>query len=107
VNFGTGTWEGSLTTFPLELFAGIVLSTQFIGLYLCAPKQHMATAISMYYMCQQIGIALGLSLSSSLLKQQFQTTLREMLVDIPGYQEVSTMFRSFQYYGKPLMYRGK
>jgi len=68
----------------------MVLSTQFIGLYLCAPKQYMATAISMYYMCQQIGIALGISISSSLLRKQFQATLQKMLVDVPGYQEVSS-----------------
>ncbi|KAE9370966.1 MFS general substrate transporter [Stipitochalara longipes BDJ] len=82
-----GTWD-ALTTFPFGFFAGVVLSTQFIGLYLCAPKQYMATAISTYYMCQQIGIALGISISSSLLKQQFQTTLQKILVDVPGYKEI-------------------
>jgi len=49
----------------------------------------MATAISMYYMCQQIGIALGISISSSILKQEFETTLQKTLVDVPGYKEVS------------------
>ena len=95
MNLATGTWE-ALTTFPFGLFAGIVLSTQFIGLYHCAPKQQMATAISMYYMSQQIGIALGISITSSLLKREFQATLLKMLVDIPEYTEVSSMHRSFQ-----------
>ncbi|TAQ83729.1 hypothetical protein B7494_g7949 [Chlorociboria aeruginascens] len=81
------TWE-ALTTLPFGLFAGIVLSTQFIGLYICAPKQDMATAISMYYMSQQIGIAIGISLSSSLLKQQFQAMLQKTLVDVPGYKAI-------------------
>jgi hypothetical protein len=56
----------------------------------------MATAISMYYMSQQIGIAMGISISSSLLKQQFQATLQKILVDIPEYQEVSAMHHNFQ-----------
>ncbi|KAG0644987.1 hypothetical protein D0Z07_9142 [Hyphodiscus hymeniophilus] len=83
-----GPWE-SLTTLPYGLFAGIVLSTQFIGLYHCAPKENMATAISMYYMSQQIGIAVGISLCSSLLKRQFRTTLTKTLVAIPGYEKVT------------------
>jgi hypothetical protein len=82
-----GKWE-SLATFPFGLFAGIVLSTQFIGLYHCASKQHMATAISMYYMSQQIGIALGISIFSAFLKQEFKTTLQKTLIAVPNYQEV-------------------
>ena len=87
ISLVAGAWE-ALGTFPFGLFAGIVLSTQFIGLYHCAPKQYMATAISMYYMSQQIGIALGISLFSALLKREFQTTLQETLIVIPNYQEV-------------------
>lgn len=83
----SGTWE-ALLTFPFGLFGGIVLSTQFIGLYHCAPKQHMTTAITMYYMSQQIGIAFGISFFSALLKQEFQTNLQEMLIRVPNYQEV-------------------
>ena len=79
----------SLSTFPFALFAGVVLSTQFIGLYLCAPKQYMATAISMYYMSQQIGIAIGISLCSNLLKSRFKSTLVTNLADVPGYMDVS------------------
>ncbi|KAH8780515.1 major facilitator superfamily domain-containing protein [Hyaloscypha finlandica] len=88
------TWE-ALATFPFGLFAGIVLSTQFIGLYHCAPKQHMAIAISMYYMSQQIGIALGISISSALLKQEFKTTLQKTLIVIPNYQEVGPILPLF------------
>jgi predicted MFS family arabinose efflux permease len=84
-----GAWA-ALATFPFGFFAGIVLATQFIGLYHCAPKKHMATAISMYYMCQQIGIALGISVCSSFLKQEFQAALQKMLVDVPGHKEASS-----------------
>jgi hypothetical protein len=48
----------------------------------------MAIAISMYYMSQQIGIALGISISSALLKQEFKTTLQKTLIVVPNYQEV-------------------
>ncbi|CAL3964594.1 unnamed protein product [Diplocarpon coronariae] len=82
-----GTWAG-LEVFPFGLFAGVVLSTQFIGLYNRASKQEMATAISMYYMSQQIGIALGISLTSSLLNQQFQSMLQNFLADIPNHSEI-------------------
>ncbi|PBP28722.1 hypothetical protein BUE80_DR000425 [Diplocarpon rosae] len=82
-----GTWAG-LEVFPFGLFAGVVLSTQFIGLYNRASKQEMATAISMYYMSQQIGIALGISLTSSLLNQQFQSMLQDVLADLPGHSEI-------------------
>ncbi|RDL36129.1 Uncharacterized protein BP5553_06741 [Venustampulla echinocandica] len=84
-----GVWEEILTTFPFGLFGGIVLSAQFIGLYNCSPNQYMATAISMYYMSQQIGIALGISISSGLLKHQFKVTLQNAMVNVPGYTEVS------------------
>jgi hypothetical protein len=56
----------------------------------------MATAISMYYMSQQIGIALGISISSALLKQEFQTTLQKTLIVVPNYQEVSPIPPLFQ-----------
>jgi hypothetical protein len=49
----------------------------------------MATAISMYYMSQQVGIALGISITSSLMMQRFQATLSMNLAHDPGYKEVS------------------
>ncbi len=56
----------------------------------------MATAISMYYMSQQIGIAVGISISSSFLKQQFQATLQKTLVDVPGCREVGPFHNIFK-----------
>ncbi|CZT00091.1 uncharacterized protein RAG0_08238 [Rhynchosporium agropyri] len=83
-----GMWE-SLITFPFGMFGGIILSTQFIGLYHCTAKHQMSTAITTYYMSQQIGIALGISLVSAFLKQEFHTNLQKTLVLVPNYQEVS------------------
>ena len=48
----------------------------------------MATAISMYYMSQQIGIAIGISLCSSLLKERFKSSLVGVLGDLEGGLEV-------------------
>lgn len=79
-------WE-TLTTLPYGIFGGAMLSAQFIGLYMCASKHQMATAIGMYYMSQQIGIALGISVCSSVFKGQFRYTLHEVMVDIPGHKE--------------------
>ncbi|XMA11303.1 hypothetical protein WAI453_004094 [Rhynchosporium graminicola] len=82
-----GIWE-SLITFPFGIFGGIILSTQFIGLYHCTAKHQMSTAITTYYMSQQIGIALGISLVSAFLKQEFHTNLQKTLVLVPNYQEI-------------------
>lgn len=83
-----GFWEEILTTFPFGILCGIVLSAQFIGLYNCSAKEYMATAISMYYMSQQIGVALGISINSGLLKHQFGVTLRKITIDVPEYTEI-------------------
>lgn len=57
----------------------------------------MATAIGIYYMSQQAGIALGISITSSLMMQRFQATLLKNLVHVPGYEEVSReALRSFR-----------
>ncbi|KFY33213.1 hypothetical protein V494_07823 [Pseudogymnoascus sp. VKM F-4513 (FW-928)] len=88
-----GVWEEIFTTFPFGLFAGVALSAQFIGLYQCSSKQYMATAISMYYMSQQIGVALGISISSGLLKHQFHTTLQKIMVEVPGYTKENLIQR--------------
>ncbi|CAG8976828.1 hypothetical protein HYALB_00009092 [Hymenoscyphus albidus] len=82
-----GTWD-ILTTLPLGLFGGMILSSQFIGMYHNAPKEQMATAIGMYYMSQQVGIALGITLTSSLFKQQFEATLKDTLANVPRYEEI-------------------
>jgi hypothetical protein len=85
-----GAWEGVLTTFPFGLFGGVILSAQFIGLYHCSSREDIVTAISMYYMSQQVGIALGISFSSGLLKHQLKLTLSKVMMNIPGSAEVSS-----------------
>ena len=85
-----GALEEVLTTFPFGLFGGVILSAQFIGLYHCSSEKDIVTTISMYYMSQQLGIALGISLSSGLQKHQLKLTLKKLMMDIPGSAEVSS-----------------
>jgi len=50
----------------------------------------------MYYMSQQIGIAVSITIMSDLLNRQFEFTLQKLLASIPGYEEVSTILPSAQ-----------
>ncbi|KAJ6789501.1 hypothetical protein PWT90_10671 [Aphanocladium album] len=87
-NLVLGAAEGVLTTFPFGLLGGIILSAQFIGLYHCSARENVVTSISMYYMSQQIGIALGIGISSGLLKHQLKLTLSKDMANIPGSAEI-------------------
>lgn len=55
-------------------------------------KQYMATAISMYYMSQQIGAALGISISLGLLKHQFHITLQRIMTEVPEVGPIPHLF---------------
>ena len=41
-------------------------------------------------MSQQIGIAVGITIMSTLLNGQFEKTLQKLLADIPGFEKVSS-----------------
>lgn len=85
---GTNVWESSYV-FPAGLGAGMVLSTQFIALSASAPRPQLATAMGMYYLCQQFGRILGVSLSTAILRIDFRRTLERRLEDGPGKSQVS------------------
>lgn len=75
---GTNLWE-SLYTFPAGLSFGMILSTQFIGLSASAPKPQTATAVSTYYLSQQVGILVGVGASAAILRMDFRKTLLRQL----------------------------
>lgn len=75
---GTNFWE-SLYTFPAGLSFGMILSTQFIGLSASAPKRQIATAVSTYYLSQQVGILVGVGASAAMLRMDFRKTLLRQL----------------------------
>ncbi|CEJ91340.1 hypothetical protein VHEMI07058 [[Torrubiella] hemipterigena] len=87
-SYSIDAWGSVLTTFPFGFFGGVILSAQFVGLYHRSSTNDIVTAISMYYMSQQVGIALGISFSSGLLRRQLKITLYKVMADIPGSTEI-------------------
>lgn len=49
----------------------------------------MATAISVYYLGQEVGIIAGIGISSAILRMDFRSTLLRKLVDFPEKDQVS------------------
>lgn len=85
---GANAWE-SLYSFGGGLSTGLALSGQFIGLSASAPEDQRATAISVYFLCQQIGIIIGVGSSTALVEAVFETNLKRRLQGLPSTDEVS------------------
>ncbi|EFR04150.1 hypothetical protein MGYG_07157 [Nannizzia gypsea CBS 118893] len=84
---GVSGWE-SLYVFPAFLSFGLLLSTTFTGLIACTPKSIHATAICVYYLCQQVGTMLGTVFSSLTIETILREVLRIRLEDIPSKMEI-------------------
>ena len=82
-------WE-SLEILPASLGVGLLNSSQFIGLSAAVEKSHLATAISIFFLSQQIGMMVGASASAALLRQGFRDALVKDLPDLPDRNIVST-----------------
>lgn len=82
-------FRSAILVLPAGVFAGIFFSSSFVGLSLCAPKKHMATAISCYYISQELGGAIGTSLGAGLLEVKFRAMMEERLDNIPDFSNVS------------------
>lgn len=67
-------WE-SLYVFATSFGVGAVNSTQFVSVSAGAPKDRMATAVSLFFLSQQVGMMIGASTSSSLLQYVFRAKL--------------------------------
>lgn len=85
---GTNVWE-SFYVFPVGLGFGMILSTQFVGLTASAPKAQSTTAVSVYYLSQQIGSIIGIATSAALLRYVFSHTLLHQLKDCDDRDAVS------------------
>lgn len=88
---GAGLWE-SLYIFPVGLSFGILLATQFMGFSASTPKDQMATAISVYYLGQEVGMITGIGVSSAILRLDFRHTLSRRLTDSPDKHNVRAPF---------------
>ncbi|KAL9127025.1 MAG: hypothetical protein Q9217_004014 [Psora testacea] len=75
-------WE-SLEILPASLGVGLLNSSQFIGLSAAVEKSHLATAISIFFLSQQIGMMIGASASAALLRYGFRDALIQKLTDWP------------------------
>ena len=87
---GISPWEASYAVAAGFGF-GMVLSAQFIGLSASAPRPQLATAIGLYYLCQQFGDIMGVGLAAALVRAQFSRALRKTLGDGVAAQDVSLL----------------
>ncbi|KAE8333054.1 major facilitator superfamily domain-containing protein [Aspergillus sergii] len=78
-NLGLKTWELMIYTFISGAAMGGLLSTQFVGLTAAAPKPQSATAITVYYLSQQMGIILGVTAAATMCRQSFANNLSQHL----------------------------
>ena len=85
---GINPWEVSYAVAAGFGF-GMVLSAQFIGLSASAPKPQLATAIGLYYLCQQFGDIMGVGLAAAFVRAQFSRALQNTLGDGIAAQRVS------------------
>lgn len=85
---GSTHWE---FTYSFGAGAGIggLLSTQFVGLSASTPEEMSATAITIYYLSQQIGEILGITLAATVSRGLFKGRLLRNLGTQPEDIKVS------------------
>ena len=85
-------WE-SLEILPCSLGVGLLTSSQFVGLLAGVDKSHLATALSTFFMSQQIGMMIGASASAAILRNGFYGALTDRLSGFPNSTKVSIIQR--------------
>ena len=75
---GINIWE-SLYSLPAGLGHGALLSAQFVGLVASADIADTTTAVSVYYLSQQVGSIIAVAISSAFLRHYFHATLLQGL----------------------------
>ena len=68
---------------------GMSANAQFVGLAAAAPEGQKGAAIGIYYLSQEVGIIFGVGSFAALLETVFRNTLRRVLNDCGGRDEVS------------------
>lgn len=82
-------WE-SLYIFPASIGVGMLNSSQFTGLAASVERSQLATAVSMFYLSQQVGLMMGASGSAALLRRTFRDALMANLSGLSNADKVST-----------------
>ena len=86
-------WE-SLYVFPATFGIGILISSLFVGISAAVEKPQQATAISLYFLSQQLGVMIGASGSGALLQKTFRDALEGTLGVSAAKSEVSNLLCS-------------
>ncbi len=82
-------WE-SLYVFPASVGVGMLNSSQFTALAVSVEKPQLATAVSIFYLSQQIGLMIGASVSTAVLRHGFRAALNKRLGGFLDADKVST-----------------
>ena len=98
-------WE-SFYIFPASLGVGMLNSSQFTGLAASVEKSELATAVSTFYLSQQIGLMIGAGGSAALLRRTFRDALMVNLSGFPNADKVSGSKVTLKYSILPMI-RGK
>lgn len=86
--YGADIWE-SVYTVANGLSMGMALNALFVAMSASAPEAQRTTAISFYYLCQQIGIIFGVGGIAALFDTIFCNALRDGLDNVPDKTWVS------------------
>lgn len=88
-------WQGD-TNVPESLYItftslgiGIVNNTQFVALTIGAPKERMASVVSLFLLSQQLGNMFGISGGAALVHLVFLRGLGDTLSSLPHKDKVS------------------
>ena len=84
-------WESLLYVFSASLGVGMLNSSQFIGLAASIEKPQLATAVSLFYLSQQMGLMIGASGSAALLRTSFRNALVKNLGHSADGKQVSLL----------------
>ncbi|KAJ6022277.1 hypothetical protein N7540_007781 [Penicillium herquei] len=69
------TWE-LIYSFPYGIGLGILFSTQFVELSAYSPEDYSARLITTYYLMQQIGSVVGVSVTAGVIRSAFASGLK-------------------------------
>ncbi len=81
---GIAAWWEAQYVVAAGMASGAAMSTQFIGLSASAPRAQLATAISVYYLSQQLGSIIGVSTASAAARIDFRSQLQRRLRSYGG-----------------------
>lgn len=82
-------------------------SSQFTSLAASVEKAHLATAVSIFYLSQQIGLMVGASGSAALLRKAFRDALVKNLSNYVDHDKVSEFLICITFHSDTLVHGAK